>query len=230
MVCGTSLGGPAHCCRYAGRMRRLFLAAVSAAALASTLTACGGDSSEASSASVSLAGSESATAARTPSSTTRSAPGRAASSVVASSVVTSPTTPSPAAGKPPADRVVPGEVVSGEGFLRTGSDVDYRFAAGGGRWVCDMTRATVVCSGELAPGAQPKGAGSVELSVAGAVTFPGSSAPGDKHGPARPKELPTGRSLPNGVFVCAAFAGGVQCETPSAVHGFKLTATSTTRW
>ncbi|MFT3660149.1 MAG: hypothetical protein QM809_01765 [Gordonia sp. (in: high G+C Gram-positive bacteria)] len=205
-------------------MRSTSVPAGALAALALTLTACGGDSSEASNASVSLTGSDRSTASAAPvsSSVERSVESSAPGSRAATTEASRSERPAPAV------RVTPGALVSGEGFLKPGDYSTYQFTAGGGRWTCVVTQKTAGCTGPLGRGAQA-GADGVQVTEAGKVSFTGTGAK-DFVAKGGAKELPAGRSLPNGKFVCAAITGGVQCETASSSAGFKLTEGESARW
>lgn len=206
--------------------RRALASAAAAAALGLALTACGGDSTEAANSSVSLAGSQSTTVP--PAADPSAASSVEASAPAPSAGRTTADTATPAPGTPPADRVQPGAIVSGEGFLRPGSGTDYQFAAGDGKWTCVMTQEVAGCTGELASGGPARSDGVAVTSEGKSAFAPGTAEDFAPSGAA--KELPTGRSLPNGTFVCTAFEDGIQCETTSGAAGFKLTDNQSVNW
>lgn len=209
-------------------MRRSVLPVSVGALCVFGLAACGGSSEEAGATSVAVPGPSGGT--------TSPAPASAASSAVPSASSSSTTTRPSERGAPkttqarsaPAERVTPGPLVSGEGFLRPGSGTVYQFTAGGGRWRCVVTASAAGCTGDLAApaqgGSKPDGVevtadGAGRYTAEGAASFTPRGVDGK---PVKAKALPAGRSLPNGTFVCAALADGVQCETASAAHGFTV--------
>lgn len=115
-------------------------------------------------------------------------------------------------------------MMSGEGYLRPGSGTEFQFSAGGGKWRCVMTEKVAGCVGAV-PEAGKDG---VEVTAGGKAGYVDDGAARFAIAGAV-KELPVGRSLPNGKFVCTPFAegagssgGGVQCETAAADHGFQM--------
>ncbi len=150
------------------------------------------------------------------------------SALASSRAGTSATATASAPGKAPADRVKPGAIVSGEGFLRPGSGTDYQFTAGDGKWTCVVTQEVAGCTGKLAAGVPARSDG-VAVTSEGKSAFAVGTA-GDFAPSGAAKELPAGRSLPNGTFVCTAFEDGIQCETTSGAAGFTLTENRSVNW
>ncbi len=133
---------------------------------------------------------------------------------------------------PPAARVAPGEPVSGDGYLRPGTAAEFQFSAGSGKWQCVIRAAEAGCTGEVPAGADsallPQKPDSVRVTAEGIASFEpgGAAAFGSRDAQKRPtagKDLPAGRSIRNGQFICAAVpADGIQCETISGADGFLM--------
>ena len=127
--------------------------------------------------------------------------------------------------KVPEVRVDPGPLMSGEDYLQPGSMMDFQFTTGA--WKCVLTQEVAGCTGPV-PNAEPEGATAAKVIAGGAASFETTTDGLEPEGAA--KELPAGKSLPNGKFVCAAFDDGVQCETTDKKAGFHLTESEATSW
>lgn len=122
--------------------------------------------------------------------------------------------------------------MSGDGYVRPGTAGDFQFSAGSGTWQCVMMKAVAGCFGDVPESAdlarpldrpdsvQVKAGAGSSFESGGATVFGARNA---KNRPTAGKNLPAGRSISNGVFVCAALPDdGVQCETASSDDGFRL--------
>jgi len=224
-------------------MRRSFLVTATVAACVLTLTACGDESADAAdtptnAAVVSSAAESSTTPATsapvipTPAPTSSRLPTMVVPSQADTSNKRRPPTAGTHRGGPPAARQAPGSPVSGDGYVRPGTTADFQFSAGSGKWQCVVEAEVAGCFGDVPKPADgtrlPAQSDSVRVTARAGASFEsgGAAAFGSRNAKNRPtvgKNLPAGRSITNGVFVCSALPDdGVQCETVSAGHGFRM--------